>query len=53
MATWLYFIHPPREDFAETMTEAEGEAWARHWVRIQRLFVEGRDQHRHLRVRGA
>jgi uncharacterized protein YciI len=42
MATWIYFIHPPREDFAETMTDAEGEAWGRHWVRIQRLFVEGR-----------
>jgi uncharacterized protein YciI len=42
MDTWIYFIHPPREDFAETMTEAEGEAWGRHWVRIQRLYAEGR-----------
>ena len=31
MAEWIYFIHPPREDFAETMTEAESEAWGRHW----------------------
>ncbi len=42
MAEWIYFIHPPREDFAETMTEAEGEAWGRHWIRIQRLYLEGR-----------
>ena len=42
MGTWIYFIHPPREDFAETMTEAEGEAWGRHWQRIQRLYLEGR-----------
>jgi uncharacterized protein YciI len=42
VAEWIYFIHPPREDFAETMTEAEGEAWHRHWLRIQRLYLEGR-----------
>jgi uncharacterized protein YciI len=41
MAEWIYFIHPPREDFAETMTEAEDEAWGRHWERIQRLYREG------------
>ncbi len=42
METWVYFIHPPREDFAATMTEAEEEVWGRHWARIQRLFLEGR-----------
>jgi uncharacterized protein YciI len=42
MATWIYFIHPPRDDFAATMTEAEGEAWGRHWARIKRLYDEGR-----------
>lgn len=41
MAHWIYFIHPPRENFAETMTEAEEEAWSRHWARLQRLFEEG------------
>jgi uncharacterized protein YciI len=41
MAEWIYFIHPPREDFATTMTEAEIEVWGRHWQRIQELFVEG------------
>jgi uncharacterized protein YciI len=41
MAEWIYFIHAPRDDFAETMTEAEEEAWGRHWTRIQRLYDEG------------
>jgi uncharacterized protein YciI len=41
MDTWIYFIHPPREDFAATMTEAEEEVWGRHWARIQRLFLDG------------
>ncbi|HYM83689.1 MAG TPA: YciI family protein [Candidatus Dormibacteraeota bacterium] len=41
MAEWIYFIHPPREDFAATMTEAEEVAWAAHWERIKRLHAEG------------
>ena len=41
MDTWIYFIHPPREDFAATMTDAEKEAWGRHWMRIQRLYLDG------------
>jgi uncharacterized protein YciI len=41
LAEWIYFIHPPREHFAETMTEAEEEVWGRHWERIQRLYKEG------------
>jgi uncharacterized protein YciI len=42
METWIYFIHPPRDDFAATMTEAEDEAWGRHWERVKRLYAEGR-----------
>ena len=42
MAEWIYFIHPPRENFADTMTEAEGEVWGVHWERIQREFKAGR-----------
>ncbi len=42
MAEWIYFIHPPRENFAATMTEAESTVWGVHWERIQRLFAEGR-----------
>jgi len=41
VAEWIYFIHPPREDFAATMTDAESEAWSRHWERIKRLYAEG------------
>jgi uncharacterized protein YciI len=41
MPEWIYFIHPPRDDFAATMTEAEQAAWGRHWARIQRLYLEG------------
>ncbi len=42
METWIYFIHPPREDFAATMTDAESEVWGRHWARVKRLYDEGR-----------
>ncbi len=41
MSEWIYFIHPPRENFAETMTDAEKECWGRHWARIQKLYEEG------------
>jgi uncharacterized protein YciI len=41
MSEWIYFIHPPRDDFAATMTEAEKDAWHRHWARIERLYDEG------------
>ena len=42
MAEWIYFIHPPRENFAATMTDEESAVWGVHWERIQRLFAEGR-----------
>jgi len=41
MAEWIYFIHPPRDDFAATMTDEESAVWAVHWERIQRLYAEG------------
>jgi uncharacterized protein YciI len=41
MAHWVYFIHPPREDFAATMTDAEDAAWEVHFARLQRLLAEG------------
>jgi uncharacterized protein YciI len=41
MAEWIYFIHPPRENFAETMTEEEIEVWSVHFERFQRLLAEG------------
>lgn len=42
MSEWIYFIHPPREDFAETMTDDESAVWGLHWERIQREFQVGR-----------
>ncbi len=41
MSEWIYFIHPPRDDFAATMTPEEQEVWALHFVRLQRLLADG------------
>jgi uncharacterized protein YciI len=41
MADWIYFIHPPREDFGATMTPEEEEVWKEHFARYQRLLAEG------------
>ena len=41
MGEWIYFIHPPREDFAATMTDAEDDAWARHFERFKGALADG------------
>jgi uncharacterized protein YciI len=41
MAEWIYFIHPPREDFAATMTAEEEAVWDVHFERFQRALAEG------------
>ncbi len=41
MAEWIYFIHPPRDDFAATMTPEEEAVWSVHFDRFQRLLAEG------------
>ena len=41
MAEWIYFIHPPREDFAATMTDEELAVWSVHFERFERLLAEG------------
>jgi uncharacterized protein YciI len=41
MAEWIYFIHAPRENFAETMTDEERSVWATHFERLKRLHAEG------------
>jgi uncharacterized protein YciI len=38
---WIYFIHPPREDFAATMTQEEREVWDVHFERLERMLAEG------------
>src|SRR4051812_5864197 len=41
MAEWIYFIHPPRDDFAATMSDAERQVWSTHFERLKRLAAEG------------
>jgi uncharacterized protein YciI len=41
MAEWLYFIHPPRENFAATMTQEEQAVWGVHAARLARMLEEG------------
>jgi uncharacterized protein YciI len=38
---WIYFIHPPRDDFAATMTDEERAVWGVHFARLKRLLDEG------------
>jgi uncharacterized protein YciI len=40
-AEWIYFIHPPRDNFAATMTHEERAVWGLHFERLQRLLAEG------------
>ncbi len=41
MSEWIYFIHPPRDHFAETMTDEEREVWRVHFERLKRLVDDG------------
>ena len=41
MAEWIYFIHPPREDFAATMTPRRRPVWGIHFERFQRALADG------------
>jgi uncharacterized protein YciI len=41
VAEWIYFLHPPRQNFAATMTAQEKAVWGTHFERLQRLLAEG------------
>jgi len=41
MSEWIYFIHPPREDFAATMTDDEKAAWSVHFERFEEALADG------------
>jgi len=41
VAAWIYFIHPPRDDFMATITDAERETFGRHADHLERLLREG------------
>jgi hypothetical protein len=67
MAEWIYFLHPPRDNFAATMTDEEQAAFAAHAQWLGRLLADGvlilagptlgwahawLGQHRHCDLRG-
>ena len=41
MTEWIYFLHPPRDDFAATMTEEERAAFVEHFEWLARLMADG------------
>ena len=41
MSSWIYFLHPPRPDFAATMTEEESRVFGEHFAHLQRLLADG------------
>jgi uncharacterized protein YciI len=41
VADWIYFLHPPREDFAATMTDDEQAVWAEHFAHLHHLLADG------------
>ena len=42
MGEWIYFLHSPRERFAETMTEDEQATFGRHVAHLQAGLDAGR-----------
>ena len=40
MAEWIYFLHPPRANFAATMTDEERDVWADHFGYLQQLLAD-------------
>jgi uncharacterized protein YciI len=41
VAEWVYFLHPPRDDFAATLTDQEQAAFAEHAEWLRRLLADG------------
>ena len=42
VASWIYFLHPPRENFAATLTDEERAAFQAHGEWLGRLLREGK-----------
>jgi uncharacterized protein YciI len=42
MAEWIYFIRPPRDDFAATMTDHESAVFAQHFARFETMMEAGK-----------
>jgi uncharacterized protein YciI len=41
MAEWMYFLLPPRDDFVETMTPEEQDAFDDHLDYMEKLLIDG------------
>ena len=41
MSDWVYFLHPPRENFVETITEEEAATMGVHRDHLGKLLDEG------------
>ncbi len=41
MSEWVYFMHPPRDDFIATMSDAERSAFDAHAAWLRGLLAEG------------
>ena len=41
MSEWIYFIHPPREDFIATITDEESRIMETHAGHLEKLLDEG------------
>lgn len=39
--SWIYFLHPPRDDFAATMTDDEAAVSGEHFEHLSRLLADG------------
>ena len=42
MAAWLYILRPPRQTFADDMTEEERELMQAHFAYLRELLTEGK-----------
>jgi uncharacterized protein YciI len=41
VSEWIYFLHPPRDNFAATMTDEENAAFVEHFRRFQQMLSDG------------
>lgn len=41
MSEWVLFMHPPRDDFIATMTDAERSAFGAHADWLRQLLADG------------
>lgn len=41
MAEWIYFLHPPRDDFAVSMSDDERSVFAAHRECLEELMAQG------------